>query len=146
MAMVTHWTHIYCHSLDFLLWNCSKMCSKVCNIGFNIGFTLQKRRHKVATGHVRRKPEHSKVQKCPLRGHMMLLKRTLFCVFGVLQCVYVVRGSKNTLFSTYCKLLLLLYALLFWNTSVFTKLIVLRSETCSDWPAVQCIVIDQIQN
>ncbi len=33
---------------------------------------------------------------------MMLLKRTLFCVFGVMQCVYAVRGSKNTLFSTYC--------------------------------------------
>ncbi len=41
---------------------------------------------------------------------MTLLKRTLFCVFGVMQCVYVVRGSKNTLFSTYCTLLLLLYA------------------------------------
>ncbi len=26
---------------------------------------------------------------------MMLLKRTLFCVFGVLQCVYVVRCSKK---------------------------------------------------
>ncbi len=33
---------------------------------------------------------------------MMLLKITLFGVFGVMQCVYVVRGSKNTLFSTYC--------------------------------------------
>ncbi len=40
----------------------------------------------------------------------MLLKRTLFCVFVVMQCVYTVRGSKNTLFSTYCTLLLLLYA------------------------------------
>ncbi len=43
----------------------------------------------------------------------MLLKRTLFCVFGVMQCVYAVRGSKNTLFSKYCTLLLLLYALPF---------------------------------
>ncbi len=74
----------------------------------------------------------------------MLLKRTLFCVFGVMQCVYAVRGLKNTLFSTYCTLLLLLYAPSFWNVPVFTKLIVLRSEACSDWPAIQCIVIGRI--
>ncbi len=37
-----------------------------------------------------------------------MLKITSFCVFGVMQCVYAVRGSKNTLFSTYCTLLLLL--------------------------------------
>ncbi len=61
-----------------------------------------------------------------------------------MQCVYVVRGSKNTLFSTYCTLLLLLYAPPFWNASTFTKLIVLRSEVCSDWPAIQCVVIGQI--
>ncbi len=39
----------------------------------------------------------------------------------------------NTLFSTYCTLLLLLYAPPF--LTIFTKLIVLRSEACSDWPA-----------
>ncbi len=48
---------------------------------------------------------------------------------------------KNTLFSTYYRLLLLLYAPPFWNTSIFTKLMVLRSKACSDWPAIQCIVI-----
>ncbi len=32
----------------------------------------------------------------------MLLKSILFGVFGVMQFVYVVRGSKNTLLSTYC--------------------------------------------
>jgi len=26
---------------------------------------------------------------------MTLLKRTLFCVFGVMQCVYVVEGKKK---------------------------------------------------
>ncbi len=51
---------------------------------------------------------------------------------------------KNTLFSTYCTLLLLLYALSFWNASIFTKLIVLRSEACSDWPVIQCVVIGRI--
>ncbi len=49
--------------------------------------------------------------------------------------------SKNTLFSTYCTLLLLLYAPPFWNAYIFTKLTVLRSEACSDWPAIQCVVI-----
>ncbi len=72
---------------------------------------------------------------------MTLLKRTLFWVFGVMQCVYVVYGS---LFSTYCTLLLLLYAPTFWNGSIFTKLIVLRSEACSDWPAIWCVVIGRI--
>ncbi len=45
---------------------------------------------------------------------------------------------------TYCTLLLLLYAQPFWNVSMFTKLIVLRSEACSDWPAIQCVVIGRI--
>ncbi len=44
----------------------------------------------------------------------------------------------------YCTLLLLLYAPPFWNASIFTKLIVLRSEVCSDWPAIQCVVIGRI--
>ncbi len=50
---------------------------------------------------------------------------------------------KNII-STYCTLLLLLSALPFWNPSIFTKLIFLRSEVCSDWPAIQCVGIDQI--
>ncbi len=30
----------------------------------------------------------------------------------------------------------------FWNTSIVTKLIVLRSEACSDWPAtLACVVM-----
>ncbi len=50
---------------------------------------------------------------------------------------------KKTLFSTYCTLLLFLYALPFWNAPIFTKLIVLRSEACSDWPAIPCVVISR---
>ncbi len=73
----------------------------------------------------------------------MLLKRTLFCVFGVMLCAYVVQGSKNILFSTYCTILLLLYAPPFWNVSIFTKLIVLR-RCALDWPAIQCVVIGWI--
>ncbi len=33
---------------------------------------------------------------------------------------------------------------LFWNESIFTKLIELRSKACSDWPAIQCVVIGRI--
>ncbi len=51
---------------------------------------------------------------------------------------------KNTLFSTYCTLFLLLYAPPFWNALIFTKLIVLLSEVCSDWPAIQCVAIGRI--
>ncbi len=29
---------------------------------------------------------------------MMLLKRTLICVFGVMQCVYMFQDSKNIIF------------------------------------------------
>ncbi len=44
----------------------------------------------------------------------------------------------------YCTLLFLLYAPSFWNALIFTKLIIQRCEACSDWPAVQCIVIGRI--
>ncbi len=40
--------------------------------------------------------------------------------------------------------MLLLYAPPFWNAYIFTKLIILRSEVSSDWPAIQCIVIGRI--
>ncbi len=46
----------------------------------------------------------------------------------------LITKKKKTLFPTYCTLLLLLYAPPFWNASIFTTLIVLRSEACSDWP------------
>ncbi len=32
----------------------------------------------------------------------------------------------------------------FWNAQIFTKLIVLRSEACPDWPAIPCVVIGRI--
>ncbi len=63
--------------------------------------------------------------------------------------------KKNTFFSTYCTLLLLLYAPLFWNVLIFTKLIVLRKRgvlwlasypVCCDWPAIQCTLIGQLSS
>ncbi len=44
---------------------------------------------------------------------------------------------KKILISTYGTLLLLLYAPPFWSAPIFIKLFVLRSEGCSDWPAIQ---------
>ncbi len=35
-------------------------------------------------------------------------------------------------------------ALSFWNALIFTKLIILKSPVCSDWPAIQCIVIGRL--
>ncbi len=60
------------------------------------------------------------------------------------MCLRGLRLKKNTLFSTYCTLLLLLSGPPFWNALIFTKLIVLKSEVCSDWPAIQCFVIGRI--
>ncbi len=71
----------------------------------------------------------------------MLLKITLF---GVMQCVTWFEVQKTHYFCTYCTLLLLLYATPFWNALIFTKLIILRSKACSDWPAIQCVVIGRI--
>ncbi len=63
---------------------------------------------------------------------MTLLKITLFCVFMCLRglrfkvphTVHYCCSSKPRLSET--------------------KLIVLRSEVCSDWPAIQCAVIGRI--
>ncbi len=73
---------------------------------------------------------------------MMLLKRTLFCVFGVMQCVYAVRGSKKHII--FHILYIIVAPLCSAFLKFFTKLIVLRSEVCSDWPAIQSIVIGRI--
>ncbi len=67
------------------------------------------------------------------------------CVKWGRHTKYVVVGGPQDKFENHCcTLLLLLYAPPFWNTLIFTKLIVLRSEVCSDWPAIQCVVIGRI--
>ncbi len=72
---------------------------------------------------------------------MMLLKITLFCC---IWCNAVcLRGSKNTLFSTYCHSCCSSMPA-FLKRVDFYKLIVLRSEACYDWPAIQCVVIGRI--
>ncbi len=48
--------------------------------------------------------------------------------------------KKNIIFHI-LYIIVLLYAPSFWNAPIFTKLIVLRREACSDWPAIQCVVI-----
>ncbi len=67
-----------------------------------------------------------------IKGSYDIAKRNIIlCIWCNAMCLCSLR-FKNTLFSTYCTLLLLLYALPFWNAPIFTKLIVLRS----DWPAI----------
>ncbi len=87
-------------------------------------------------------------EKCILlnklkKSYDIAKKNIILCIWCNAMCLCGLR-FKTTLFSTYCTLLLLLYAPPFWNTSIFTKLIVLRSEVCSDWPAIQCVVIGRI--
>ncbi len=79
-----------------------------------------------------------------LKGSYDVAKRNIiWCIWCNAMRLCGLR-IKNTLFSTHYTLLLFLYALPFWNASIFTKLIVLKSEVCSYWPAIQCIVIGRI--
>ncbi len=77
-----------------------------------------------------------------------MLKITLFCVFGVMQCIYVVQGSKTHYFPHTvhycCSSMPRLSETRVQIFPIFTNLIVLRSEVYSDWPAIQCVVIGQI--
>ncbi len=79
----------------------------------------------------------------PLKGSFDVAKTNIIlCIWC--NALFMRFKVKKTLFSTYCTLLLLLYALSFGNASIFTKLLVLRSKACSDWPAIQSAVICQI--
>ncbi len=71
-----------------------------------------------------------------LKGSYDVAKKNiiLFCIWSNAMCLCGLRFKK---------LLLLLY-FLSETLQIFTKLIVLRSEACSDWPAIQCVVIGQI--
>uniref|UniRef100_A0A672P6J6 ST3 beta-galactoside alpha-2,3-sialyltransferase 2 n=1 Tax=Sinocyclocheilus grahami TaxID=75366 RepID=A0A672P6J6_SINGR len=60
-----------------------------------------------------------------LKGNMMLLKRTLFCVFGVMKCLCGLRKKKNTLFSTYCRCNFYKEYLFGFETLVFATLRIL---------------------
>ncbi len=56
-----------------------------------------------------------------LKGSYDVAKNNIIlCIWCNVMCVCGLR-LKNTLFSTYCTLLLRLYALPFWNTSIFHK-------------------------
>ncbi len=58
------------------------------------------------------------------------------------MCLCGLRFKKHIIFHI---LYIIVAPLLpFWNAPIFTKLIVLRSEVCSDWPAIQYVVIGRI--
>ncbi len=60
-------------------------------------------------------------------------KNIIWCIWCNAMCL---RGSKHIIFH-------ILYIIVALLCSAFLKLI-LRSEACSDWPAIQCIVIGRI--
>ena len=62
-------------------------------------------------------------------------KNIILCIWCNEMCLCGLRFKKHYFPHTvhYC---FLLYAPPFWNASIFTKLIVLKSEVCSDWPAI----------
>ncbi len=67
----------------------------------------------------------------------MLLKRTLFGVFGVMHQIFIrFKWQKYIIFH-----IKYIIAAPLCPTSIFTKLIDLRSEVCCDWPAIQCVLI-----
>ncbi len=74
----------------------------------------------------------------------MLLKRTLFCVFGVMECVYALRGKKKTgNFHILYIIVAPLYSA-FLKYVDFYKAHHSEIEVCSNWPAIHCIVIGWI--
>ena len=70
----------------------------------------------------------------------MLLKRTLFCVFGVMKCVMWFKVQKPHNFPHTVHYCFSSVPHLILKELIFTKLIGLKSEVCSDWPAIQCFV------
>ncbi len=70
-------------------------------------------------------------------------KNIILCIWCNAMRLCALRLKKHIIFH----ILYIIVAPLcsaFLNTSIFTKLIVLRSEVCSDWPASQCVVIGWI--
>ncbi len=112
---------------------------RLCKITYNNTLLLLDYQHKWSLSDVR-----AVSFKNVLKGSYDVAKNNIIlCIWCNAMCLFGLR-FKNTLFSTYCTLLLLLYAPPFWNASIFTKLIVLRSEACADWPAIQWVVIGRI--
>ncbi len=70
-----------------------------------------------------------------------LQKGKIWCIHAI-QCVYVVQKTHYFPHSVHycCSFMLCLSE----THTFFTKLIVLRSEVCSDWPDIQCILIGRI--
>ncbi len=74
------------------------------------------------------------------RSYDVAKNNIIWCIWCNAMCLH---GLGNII-TLHRSLLLLLSAPSFWNTPIFTKLIVLRSEVCSDWSAIQCVVIGHI--
>ncbi len=78
-----------------------------------------------------------------LKGSYDVTKNNIVLWFGVMQCLRSSRLKKHYFPHTvhYYR-----YSLPHNSETCrfFTKIIVLKSEVCSDWPAIQCVVIGWI--
>ncbi len=76
-----------------------------------------------------------------LKGSYDIAKKNIIlCIWCNAMCLCGLRLKKHIILH----ILYMIVAPPFWNASIFTKLIVLRSEVYADWPAIQCVVIGRI--
>ncbi len=76
-----------------------------------------------------------------LKGSCVVAKKNIIlCIWCNAMCLCGLRFKKHIIFH----IMYIIVAPLSPAFPIFTKLIVLRSEACSDWPALQCVVIGQI--
>ncbi len=75
-----------------------------------------------------------------LKGSCDIAKNNIiWCIWCKAMCLFGLRFKKHIIFH-----ILYIFVAPLWNAYIFTKFIVLRSKACSDWPAIQCIVIGWI--
>ncbi len=72
------------------------------------------------------------------RSYNVAKKNIILCIWCNAICLMQFKVQKHYFPHTVYNCC---FSVPFWNVSIFTKLIVLRSDACSDWPAIQCIVI-----
>ncbi len=75
-----------------------------------------------------------------LTGSYDVAKNVIVCIWCNAMSVCGLRSNNHII----SHILYIIVAPPFWNALICTKLIVLRSEVCSDWPAIQCVVIGRI--
>ncbi len=73
------------------------------------------------------------------RSYDVAKKNRILCIWCNAVCLRSSRSKRHIIFHILYTIVAPL-CLFFWNTLIFTKLIVVRSQACSDWPAIPCVV------